>query len=213
MSSSTENLKRLISDSLDRRRLVLQKTMRVLLSQQGTVLFDVTAAMAIPMIYAQWEGFVKEAGQLYLEHIDAQALSRNSVQPAIVVHSMRRSFQVLTGGASLAAKTEIVATLLGRPGEALRFEPIDLTVDTKSNLHFKQLEGLCQQLCLDVSTLVQHKQRINSLVHRRNNIAHGGFEGSPKLQDIEDLVSHVIVAMEDVESLFHSAVDSRSYVA
>jgi hypothetical protein len=56
-----QRLKVDIADALDRRREVLTQTTRVVDVLGGTRLNQQACAMAVPMIYAQWEGFVKEA--------------------------------------------------------------------------------------------------------------------------------------------------------
>jgi hypothetical protein len=59
-----------VSENLDMRRLEITNLRRVLLSYAGKYLEPTVVRMAIPLLYANWEGYIKEVCQLYLEYIE-----------------------------------------------------------------------------------------------------------------------------------------------
>ena len=63
--------------------------------------------MAIPMIYAVWEGFVKETCQLYIEHIEQNVTKAAHLQPAILGHMWTPQLSTLTGGLNFNKKKTI----------------------------------------------------------------------------------------------------------
>ena len=84
---SETGLRAAIADCLDRRRRALTDTIRVVAAQEGTVLHAHACAMAVPMLYAHWEGFAKEALQLYIEFLEHSAVAQREVRASLLAYS------------------------------------------------------------------------------------------------------------------------------
>lgn len=200
-----------IADCLDRRRTALTETVRVVAANRGTVLHQRACAMAIPMLYAHWEGYAKEVLQLYVEFLEKSALAQRDVHASLLAYSWSSSFRRLSGSLTHDRKVALIERFLGSLTEALAFEETEREIDTKSNLLFRVLEDLARIFCLDISPMRGQSKKLDSLVNRRNNIAHGGREQKIEDSDIEDYRSLVIGLMESLEKVLDGAVQSASY--
>jgi len=204
-------LRRAIADCLDRRRNALTETVRVVAAHKSTVLHQRACAMAIPMLYAHWEGFAKEALQLYVEFLEESAVVQREVHSSLLAYSWSRSFQKLRGELTHDRKVELIERFFGSLTEALAFEKREREIDTKSNLLFEVLEELARFLCLDIGPMRGQSKKLDAFVRRRNNIAHGGREQKIEDSDIEEYRTLVLSLMESLEKVLDSAVQSSSY--
>lgn len=204
-------LRTAIADCLDRRRTALTETVRVVAAHKDTVLHPRACAMAIPMLYAHWEGFAKEVLQLYVEFIEKSAVSQREAQASLLAYSWSGSFRKLSSNLSHDKKVELIERFLGSLTEALAFEKREREIDTKSNLLFEVLEDLARFFCLDISPMRDQSKKLDALVNRRNNIAHGGREQKIEDSDIEDYRALVLNLMESLEKVLESAVQASSY--
>lgn len=204
-------LREAIADCLDRRRTALTETVRVVGAHKDTVLHQRACAMAIPMLYAHWEGFAKEALQLYVEHLERSAVAQRDVHANLLAYSWSGSFRKLSGTLTHERKVELIERFLGSLTDVLTFENREREIDTKSNLFFEVLEDLARCLCLDVGPMRGHSKKLDALVNRRNNIAHGGREQTLDDSDIEDYRGLVISLMEALEGVLSTAVQAASF--
>jgi hypothetical protein len=185
--------------------------MRVVASTKGTVLLSSASQMAVPMIYAHWEGFAKEALQLYAEYLEVIGLPQGETSSALLAYAWEGSFAKLRDKLTHAKKEEIVNRFFGSLESALVFEKKQKDIDTKSNLMFDVMEDLATAFCLDIGKLRTHKQNLDALVHRRNSIAHGGREQSMNDSNVAEYRDLVVLLMTELESTLIAAIASKSY--
>lgn len=204
-------LRAAIADCLDRRRNALTDTIRVVAAHKDTVLHQHACSMAIPMLYAHWEGFAKEVLQLYVEFIEKSVVPQREVHSNLLAYSWSGSFRKLQTTLTHDKKVELIERFLGSLTEALAFDRRERDIDTKSNLLFHVLEELARFLCLDIEPMRGQSKKLNALVNRRNNIAHGGREQKIEDSDIEEYRALVIGLMEQLEKVLESAVQSSTY--
>jgi len=167
--------------------------------------------MAIPMLYAHWEGFAKEALRLYVEFLASIEVAQRDVDANLLAYSWSSSFRKLSSGLTHEKKVELIERFFGSLTEDLAFERRECDIDTKSNLFFNVLADLARFLCLDVSSMQDQREMLDSLVNRRNTIAHGGHGQRIDQSDIEDYRHLVLNLMESLESVLSVAVETASY--
>ena len=200
-----------IAENLDQRRLEFTKLRRVLLNYSGTPIEPAVIRMGIPMIYALWEGYVKEACQLYLEYIEVHVPRIIDLQPAILGYMWTSELRRLTGGLNFARKTAIASLALGSASAPVTFHSAEKEIDTKSNLKYSVLEDIANHLCLDISALITWKAHLNALVHLRNNIAHGSRPTSLSYGDFDKYACSMVALMEAFEQVLCNAVNNRAF--
>lgn len=200
-----------LADCLDRRRIALTETERVVSAMKDSVLFQRACTMAIPMLYAHWEGFAKEALQLYVEFLEEVELPLSDTEASLLAYAWTGSFRRLSGNLSHERKVELIERFLSSLTATLAFEDGEREINTKSNLHFRVLEELSACFCLDVEPMRRHQKKLDALVYRRNNIAHGGREQRLSQSDVDVYRTLVLSLMEGLESTLHDAVDNGRY--
>jgi len=204
-----EDFAQAVANALKRRQSSITHIKQVVVEMQGT-LYDTTAAtMAIPLFYAHWEGFVRETLMIYLEFVEEQQILPQNANPTIFAFSLRRQLRSLSGKQTVERLTEFASSTLAMLSGPIRFS--DKTIDTKSNLNFEVLEGLCLAFCIKIERLRDSKADINVLVNRRNNIAHGNKPQKMDLEDIEEYATLVSKILADFETALNEAVIKKTF--
>jgi len=209
MKAIDRTLAQAIADCLDRRRLTLTNTKRVVLSLKDNVLQKHSCCMAIPMIYAIWEGFAKEVLQLYLEYIKESKIPQSKAATALLAYAWSRSFKKLSNNLDQAKKVELVDKFFAALNDTLVFETSE--VETNSNLKFAVLQGIATELCLDLTALNEHQKKLDALVNRRNNIAHGGREPDVSETLVSDYGDSVLALMLALEETLLAAIKTQVF--
>ena len=165
-------------------------------------------SMALPMLYAHWEGFVKEVLQLFLEEIESKDVAMADADPYLVAHSWTAEFRRVKGGASIDQRAQFVRKATESLHGPLKFGATEKEIDTKSNLNFAAIESLCKALCLDTALLEEKRHHMNALVSKRNSIAHGGRHEKVALVEVEETADLVVDLINRMENILLSAVRS-----
>lgn len=200
-----------IGENLDQRRLEFTNIRRVVLRFVGGPLEPAAARMAIPMIYAVWEGFVKEVCQLYLEYVEQSVSRAAHLQPAILGHMWTPQLRQLTGGLNFSKKKSIAEVALAIASTPVEFCDAEREINTKSNLNYAVLEDIANHLCLDTSSMMGWRASLNALVNLRNNIAHGARPEGLSYIDIDDYARSTLSLMEAFETVLSTAARSRAF--
>jgi hypothetical protein len=200
-----------IGENLDQRRLEFTNIRRVVLKFVGGPLELAAARMAIPMIYAVWEGFVKEVCQLYLEYIEGSVSKAAHLHPALLGHMWTPELRPLTGGLNFSRKKAVAVMALAAVNTPVEFRDTEREVNTKSNLNYAVLEDIADHLCLDISTLAEWRASLNALVHLRNHIAHGARPRGLSYTDVDDYAYSILSLMEAFEMVLSMAARDRVF--
>lgn len=205
------NLFEEIGENLDQRRLDFTNIRRVVLKFVGGPLEHAAARMAIPMIYAVWEGFVKEVCQLYLEYVEQSVSKAAHLQPAILGHMWTPGLRPLTGGLNFSRKKSVAEMALAAASTPVEFRDTEREVNTGSNLRYDVLEDIANHLCLNIATMAGWRVSLNALVNLRNNIAHGARPKGLSYKDIDDYVLSTLSLMEAFEKVLSTAARNRAF--
>ncbi len=201
-----------LSDLLNNRLDQITKITRVTHAHESTVLEQTAFHMAIPLLYAHWEGFVKEALQNYLRFIQERAIPQRMIEPAVLAYSWTPDARRLAANLSFESQVRIVERALAALSGVVQFGKDELEINTKGNLKFETLEDLFKWLSLDIDTVRGRKAQVNTLVNRRNMIAHGGRPQSVEVEEVDRLAQLVVDLMKDVEGAVSSAVADQTYM-
>ncbi|MEM9460590.1 MAG: MAE_28990/MAE_18760 family HEPN-like nuclease [Myxococcota bacterium] len=179
---------------------------------EGHILRPMANAMAIAMAYAQFEGYVKDALQQYLEFVERQNVPRMDVNPCLLAYSWGPAFRALRTNSSLNARIKFARARADEAEHPLRFSKGEREIDTRSNLLFEVLDELATTLGLDRASLTPYKQKLNALVRKRNSIAHGNRAETVTVVEVEESLHCVRALFAVIESCLHAAVDDRAYL-
>lgn len=129
------------------------------------------------MVYAHWEGFIKSASEGYLEFVNNQGLTYRELKTCFVVFGMKGKLAQL--GDSKQAKTNIdvldfVMGELDKPAKMV----LSNAIRTESNLTSTVFRNIALSIDVPIDRYEARFPLIDeSLVNRRNGIAHGEYIG------------------------------------
>jgi hypothetical protein len=209
--NSVESVLEEIANNLDQRRLEITNLHRVIHSYVGKSLEPTAVRMAIPMLYAHWEGYVREVCQLYLEYIESSGVKIRELRSDLLGYLWTSALKPLAGGLNFVKKKAFAELALGCMENPVKFAESERAINTKSNLNFDVLEDIAAHLCLDMSSLSPWKQHLNALVHLRNHIAHGSRPHTLDYSNFQEHASSVIELMEGFERSLSRSLEDRSF--
>jgi hypothetical protein len=200
-----------LAEMVDNRRLEITQAKRVVSYLSGNSPLENTAClMAIPILYAHWEGFVKEAIQLYIEYVEAQGLPPARANPVLFTFMMRKKIRSLLSQQTIERMTDFSKWILKNAESPVTFD--DKKVDTKSNLSFESLKEICSSIDIDVGSIQGHKKKIDALVHQGNNVAHTGRSQKVSVDEIGERADLVLSLITSFEAILAQCVHDESYV-
>jgi hypothetical protein len=167
--------------------------------------------MAIAMAYAQLEGFVKDALQLYVDFIEKQRLSRSEALACIVAYAWSPDFERLKNKMGLSDRIRFVETRLDDLTQPLVFGKKEKSINTRSNLGSGVLDELAMTFGLNRNALLEHKKKLDALKHNRNAIAHGARSERVSDGQVDDAITCAQSLFDVIERCLHEAVDNESY--
>lgn len=129
----------------------------------------------IPLIYAHWEGFVKQASQDYLEYVSNQKLKYGELVSCFVVFGAKKHLSQVIESRRAAVNIAAVDFFRSCKDDKANLH-MSNAINTKANL---SSDVFCEiALSLGVETIL-YEAYFNlmdeSLLSRRNKIAHGEY--------------------------------------
>ena len=129
--------------------------------------------LAIPLLYAHWEGFAKSSMEAYLKFVSLKYLKHTDLKPQFIALSLSQLLG-LSEIKNLEGKTIIVKELLSRLNDKAKI-PTKEVIQTKSNLRYDVFREIIYTLSLSETVFSKYKSFIDDLVDTRNHIAHGNY--------------------------------------
>ncbi|MEY9726279.1 MAE_28990/MAE_18760 family HEPN-like nuclease [Bradyrhizobium yuanmingense] len=199
-----------LADLVDARREEITRVQRVVNEFKDKPLERTAATMALPVLYAHWEGFVKEAIELYLECLESQSLDVKKLHPTMLSFAMKKRLSKIQQSGGVQQMTEFTQWVIEAIQSPLKFE--ERRVDTGANLSFKQLVALCATLMIDVSKLDADQKQVDKLVNRRNNIAHTGRPLKIDTLDVSEDAALTLKIISTFEAILQETVKKQAHM-
>ena len=165
---------------------------------------------AVTILYAHWEGFIKNVGTFYMQFVSRQQLRHSDLSPcflAVVIGSM-----VQETGVSNRIKPSLEIVEFFRQESAARSNLVwKSAVQTKSNLNSEVLREIVLSLGLDYSRFETKEKLLDEkLLANRNDIAHGKYL---KVDQEEYLQLHqeILDMMQDFYNQVENASVTKAY--
>lgn len=187
-----------------------------------------TRKMLIVMAYAYFEGFCKHALLIYADYINRQHLLVNQVKPSIAATSAQHDFNLLENQGhkpidirgtrikddsklfKLSRRADFISKY--RSIMELQVNIDDKTLDTESNLKSSVLKGLLFKLDLDYTIVDSFQSKLNSLIGKRNGIAHGEITRGITKDDYKSYRQNLIDLMDILKSTISTSFQNKEYL-
>jgi hypothetical protein len=202
-----------LDDALSWRRVELQALRAAIAHAErtapGSPLARALARSGVTMLYAHWEGFVKEACQAYVDFVARRRLRLDELNEDLVRTVLLSLGKRAVAGDESSTLALIEAVL--EPAKARARIPKNTIVDTKSNLRYAVLAEIMSSIGFPVTSFATRDKLIDrTLCDGRNTIAHGR-NLYPAVGSFDDLHAEVMEMIEDVRDLILAAVRQGSY--
>ena len=157
-----------------KKELSLLKTM-VVSNKSKTAVVDSYIRMALPLLYAHWEGFVKAISISYLEYVVRQQMKINEAADCFVALATKKILYDTGESEKIRFQIELIQFLREHGDEKCTFNWKG-AINTKSNLKSHVFKEIVQAIGLDYSLHKTKEVLIDEkLLGNRNRIAHGKF--------------------------------------
>lgn len=178
---------------------------------------DALLRAGVALLYAHWEGFVREASQSYLEFV-ASRVKRGRLDyaklaaPFVGLALSRRIDTSQPAGEPSLMLAAASRLLLASPPERAAI-PTQGVLSARSNLTFEVLRGLLTVIGIDCRPYETKRKLIDvRLVYARNQIAHG--EHCPiEPQDFDELRREVLGMLTHLSNRIQNAAVGEEYLA
>jgi hypothetical protein len=133
----------------------------------------VLSRCGIAILYAHWEGFIKIAGQNYLEFVAMQRLKNDQLSQNFLAISMRSTIPFSANSQKISEYGKFTNFFFENLSNHAKI-PYKKGLDTESNLSSTVLKEITWCLGIDYSPFESKEKFIDSrLLAQRNHIAHG----------------------------------------
>ncbi|MFJ4046803.1 MAE_28990/MAE_18760 family HEPN-like nuclease [Microbacterium sp. NPDC089987] len=167
---------------------------------------------SVALLYAHWEGFVKEAAYYYLCFLASKRLKTEQLRAEIAGLSMWSEMVAAAESRNPDLHTKIVRSLRDDSAKRAKIPNDKAAIRTESNLSFRVFAAILSSIGLDSSIHESHRDLIDAeLVAVRNRIVHGENE-TIALPEWVELSAAVLAIMRDVADQIQHAAVEKTYL-
>jgi hypothetical protein len=161
------------------------------------------------IIYAHWEGFIKNSSMAYLDYISRLSINLSELTNNFIALALKERITITGRSKRTSPHLDLINDLLIN----LNQSSINTgTIDTNSNLNAEILQDLMTSIGLDFDSYWEMKSPFidRELVDSRNSIAHGELTEISE-EVFNNLYDFVIEAMERFKTSLENAAALKKY--
>lgn len=163
----------------------------------------------IALVYAHWEGFVKNASIGYLSFVKMKKLRYKDLKPNFMTLKFFKGLKECAKSEQLSSYYTFVTRLYEAQEQNADFD--EMQIDTKSNLSSKVLKDILNTIGLQTSFFETKTPLIDEqLVAYRNSIAHGDRRIF-KFEDLKTLAEEVLNMLEQYKLEIIKAAENSDF--
>lgn len=131
----------------------------------------------VTMLYAHWEGFVKEASVAYLNFVSMQRLRYDELAPNFVAFALKSKLDETSRTNRAIIHNEVVKFFFFELSQRSNIPRSSDAIDTESNLKSEVFKNIVHSLGLNYLPQYQTRETLidRVLLKTRNEVAHGEF--------------------------------------
>ncbi|NTF11093.1 hypothetical protein G6L37_34200 [Agrobacterium rubi] len=129
----------------------------------------------VALLYAHWEGFIKASSEKYLEFVGSRGHKYSELKTCFSVFGLKSKLMTLAGSRQSLANIDAFDFILLEMENTAHLQ-LGSAINTESNLTSKVFSNIASSLNINLADYTSRFNLIDeSLVRRRNKIAHGEF--------------------------------------
>lgn len=174
---------------------------------------DIALRSGIALLYAHWEGFVKNVATAYLEYVSRQKLPYGDLKDNFWALAIKNDLKSFDESKKASLHNRIVAEIKSMDSEKSSI-PYENVIKTNSNLKSDIFVEIMSAIGLDYSSFENDFNMLDSvLLEMRNKIAHGD-NAAISLDEIRfnEIYSIIIKMMEAFRTDVENAAVNKCYL-
>ncbi|HUY92056.1 MAG TPA: MAE_28990/MAE_18760 family HEPN-like nuclease [Pirellulales bacterium] len=194
------------------RKKELHSIKSAVFDNEKTAKRDTYIRAAMAMLYAHWEGFIRNAGTMYLNFVAHQRLRNNELSRAMLALSAGRVIEEAVAGGKSAARMRVVDFFAGQMADRCKINH-QRSINTRSNLSSTVLREIVETMGLDYRSFESREKLIDEkLLKNRNHIAHGHYL-TVTVTEYEQIHSTIFSMMQEFSDQVYVAASSGAFKA
>lgn len=188
-------------------------------SCQSSGIAEILNKSFILLLYAHWEGFIKEYTIKYFSFIISQKLVLSKLTENFLLIYLKSLLKTYEVNKNIFQEKKILDLVSKGSKFKIKIDEYfkEYTVGSENNLKFKNYKNICTILnynLIDETNVFE--TNLEKLVHNRNSIAHTGLKAKENtysdILDIEIMKNLIIGEMENFHSFIEKNVVNREYL-
>lgn len=178
--------------------------------KENSPYFKTHLRSGVVLLYAHWEGFVKNACELYLTYIKFQRLTYTELSENLIALSLKQNLTSFEQTNKSTIHCQIVDFILNRLDERASI-PNNNVIKTGSNLNSNILIEILTTVGIDYTDYELKNNLIDSiLLKNRNSIAHGEYVELDEL-NFNELFVEILWMMDDIKTKLTNSIVLETY--
>lgn len=186
---------------------------------QSSGIAEILNKSFILLLYAHWEGFIKEYTIKYFSFIISQKLVLSKLTENFLLIYLKSLLKTYKVDKNISQEKKILDMVSKGSKFKIKIDEYfeKYTVGSENNLKFKNYKNICTILnysLIDETNVFE--TNLEKLVHNRNSIAHTGLKAKENtysdILDIEIMKNLIIGEMENFHSFIEKNVVNREYL-
>ena len=206
---SAEELQNKLDDDFAWRRKELTVIFTNVKSSQPLKL-NTNIRIGVVMLYAHWEGFIKNAAELYLIYVACKKLNLNQLSNNFIAVSLKSKLKQFEETNKNTIHTQLIEFLLGDLNTRAQI-PTEEIIKTQSNLNSDILKEILSTIGIEYTQYELKEKYIDSqLLRIRNSVAHGQ---NPDISEEEfyELYHEITTLMTSIKNEISNSATLSSY--
>lgn len=201
-----DELQGAMADDFAWRKKELHSLKSAVIANETTYNRDLYIRAAITLLYAHWEGFIRQIGTVYLQYVAIRQLNHNELSSHFLALAIKPLVHRASAATGIQACLDVVHffrdLLTSRSNLNWR-----TGIETKFNLGASVFRDIVLTLGLDYSRFATREKLIDEkLLANRNSIAHGRYI-VVSFEEYINLHDEVLNMMQD----FYNQVDNAAF--
>lgn len=195
---TAEQLQNALDDDFAWRRKELT-TVYTAIKSSRTKLLNTNIRIGVVLLYAHWEGFIKNAAEYYLIYVAGKKLKYNELGHNLVAICLKNKLTEFEHTNKNTIHTQLIDFLSGDLNLSANL-PTENIIKTQSNLNSNILKEILSILGIDYTQFELKEKYIDSqLLKIRNSVAHGQ---DPDITEIDfyELYQEITAMMTSIKN-------------
>ena len=210
-----------LQNSFNNRKKELADFFLFVKEHQETLISDTINKSYVLLLYAHWEGFIKESSIKYFEFICSQKCQIKKLTENFYLIYFKDLLKKYSISRNIDIEKDILNQTLNKekkfkiPIQEEHFLKYILGIE--DNLKAKNYKNVCSVLNYNLNDPTGKFDRLlEKLVHNRNSIAHTGIKAEENtysnIEDIEDMKNAILMEMEKFYSFLEENIKNKNYL-